>query len=182
MAGLCLECALSDAVCQDLKNSEDACVSTAPGGWTDLMAVYARSALVEQNNRAAAEAFASQFLTPTHLMSAAQLDPRLEVKELASGVVLVRTATRSSFEALKLRKALSGVLRYDAADWLSLRALVPLAQRRLGQGDSDINFGTVYIALASDPRRYELQLWEGQWWARATYRRLAKARAARQSC
>ena len=154
------------SILEGLKAEED---------WVSVEALYGSSELSELHNRAAA-AKACDFLTPSHLTAVARVDPGLQMRHSSDGSFQVRRRQRGG--SLQLRRALSGVLRYDVADWITLEALLRLLRARVSASLAEAaTFGAVFLTLASDPVRYELESWQGQWWARATYRHGSTATA-----
>jgi hypothetical protein len=100
---------------------------------------------------------------PSDLLKAARMETCLAVQEKNGECgVRQRIPVRK-----RMNKAITAVLRYDTADWLKVSALQSLIESRFGFKSST---GDLLIALLADPVRFELNPWEGEWWARATYR------------
>ena len=127
-----------------------------------LMHVYASSPTVSHQNSIASTGLSS-FIMPRDLLKAARMEPCLEVREKNR-----EWEIRQKQQYQKnMNKAIATVLRYDVADWLKLSSLQTLVESRFGLQTS---FGVVFSAILEDPVRFELEWWDEEWWARATYR------------
>lgn len=131
--------------------------------WISILDIYTASEAVEMCNRLASSGHTA-FVTPKALVTAAKSDSRLETRELEDGSWQCRDRET---HGRRLSRAISGVLRYDVQDWMSLSALQPLVAARLNR---PVTLGSIFVGVAGDDRRFQLQQWEGKWWARATYR------------
>jgi hypothetical protein len=133
-----------------------------PDDWVRLIHIYASSPGISHQNELAARGLRS-FVTPNDLLMAARAEKCLAVQE-RDGEWEVR---RRCPAGKRTSKSISAVLRYDSAGWLKLSALQTLIQSRFGSLPS---FGELLITILADPIRFELDMWEGDWWARANYR------------
>jgi len=133
-----------------------------PDAWVRIIHAYASSPVISHQNDLAARGLQS-FTTPSDLLMAARADKGLVVRE-RNGDWEVR---RRHLDGKRTSKAISAVLRYDSAGWLKLSSLQTLMEARLG---SPTSFGELMITILADQVRFELVLWEAEWWARAKYR------------
>ena len=131
--------------------------------WANTLHIYTISNLVSQQNALASQGVGF-FVSPMSLVQAAQGDRGLRTRLSGSSVNV-------SFVNLPRRpnisKALAAVLRYDVSGWLKLTALRHLLAARR---NSHFSAAQVLASLLSDPRRFEVCIWEGVTWARARYR------------
>lgn len=140
-------------------------------GWSSLRSLYFGSEEVEARNRLAALGDVS-FVMPRHFSEAVKRDGNLVGRPVGGNDWECRV--RSSKAATNMSKAISGVLRYEVNDWLPLGSLLPAIEARL---KAPISFGSLFMALMADPARFQLDLWQGSWWARARYRHSTRAAA-----
>lgn len=130
------------------------------GSWANAFDIYAISSLVSQQNALASQGVGS-FVSPQSLAQAAQGDRGLRTRLCSSGVEV------SLRRRPNISKSLSAVLRYDVSDWLKLEALRRLLAARFCNQHSAAQ---VLATLLSEPRRFEICIWEGVPWVRAKYR------------
>ena len=133
-----------------------------PGSWVNVMEIYASAPSISHQNNLAAYGLRS-FIMPSDLLKAASMEKCLVIQEKNR-----ECGVRQRIPVGKrTNKAITAVLRYDTADWLKVSALQSLIESRFGLKSST---GDLLIALLADPVRFQLDRWEEDWWARATYR------------
>jgi len=136
------------------------------GLWVDLGRIYSESEDLEMHNRVASCGFVP-FVTPGSLLEAARDDPSIEVRETKEGGGW-ECRTKAKHKGSKnLSTAISAVLRYEVDGWMSLRSLQHVLTAHMGRR---VPFGSIFISISGDSLRFQLELWQGAWWARANYR------------
>jgi len=133
-----------------------------PGSWVSVMQIYASSPVVSHQNSLASCGL-RPFVTPGALLKAALMEKCLAVQE-KNGTWELRQRLPVG---KRTNRAITAVLRYDTADWLKVSALQSLIGSRFGLKTSP---GDLLLAVLADPVRFQVDQWEGEWWARATYR------------
>lgn len=137
------------------------------GAWTPGMHLYRYLHTVNAGDNS------SDFVTPSELVERLRLSGMFEVRYTSDGTPEVRSVPlQLRREPAHAGRAVAGILRYGACDpdgWMSLRELQERLRGKVVPSHMPDKNELLDLLLA-DQRRFEVALWKGRHWARATYR------------